>query len=252
MLAGDARPMITLYTFGPAWGLPDPSPFVTKAEMLLKLAGLPYEKAAKGLSGAPKGKLPYLSDEGKIVADSTFIRLYLEARYGIDFDAGLSPAERGAAWAAEKLCEDHLYWLIVHARWMDDANFARGPAKFFAAVPAPLRPVVKRVVRRQIRRDLRGQGLGRHSEAEREILASRALDTLAALLADKPYLMGEKPCGADATLYAFVTGTLCPLFEARMRNAAASHPNLVAYGERLTREYYPGLNDARGEVSIRP
>jgi hypothetical protein len=28
--------MITLYAFGPAFGLPDPSPFVTKAEVLLK------------------------------------------------------------------------------------------------------------------------------------------------------------------------------------------------------------------------
>ena len=35
--------MITLYTFGPAFGLPDASPFVIKAELLLKLAGLPYQ-----------------------------------------------------------------------------------------------------------------------------------------------------------------------------------------------------------------
>jgi len=33
--------MITLYSFGPAFGLPDPSPFVTKAATLLKMAGLP-------------------------------------------------------------------------------------------------------------------------------------------------------------------------------------------------------------------
>ena len=34
--------MITLYSFGPMFGLPDASPFVTKAEMLLKLSGLPF------------------------------------------------------------------------------------------------------------------------------------------------------------------------------------------------------------------
>ena len=38
--------MITLYTFGPAFGLPDPSPFVMKAEVLLKMAGLPYRTDA--------------------------------------------------------------------------------------------------------------------------------------------------------------------------------------------------------------
>ena len=35
--------MITLYGFGPAMGLPEISPFVTKAHILLRLAGLPYE-----------------------------------------------------------------------------------------------------------------------------------------------------------------------------------------------------------------
>jgi hypothetical protein len=32
------RAMITLYGFGPAFGLPDPSPFVTKVEVLLNFA----------------------------------------------------------------------------------------------------------------------------------------------------------------------------------------------------------------------
>ena len=39
--------MITLYTFGPYFGLPDASPFVTKAMLLLKFAGLPYRKIVR-------------------------------------------------------------------------------------------------------------------------------------------------------------------------------------------------------------
>ena len=50
--------MITLYTFGPAFGLPDPSPFVTKVEVLLKMAGLAYGTNTTGFRRAPKGKLP--------------------------------------------------------------------------------------------------------------------------------------------------------------------------------------------------
>src|SRR5205085_3417026 len=113
---------ITLYAFGPALGLPDASPFVMKAEMLLKLAKLPYRSNTGGLRRAPKGKLPYIDDEGTIVADSTFIRLHLEERHGIDFDIGLTPAQRGIAWAFEKLCEDHLYWAVVRWRWLDERN----------------------------------------------------------------------------------------------------------------------------------
>ena len=37
--------MITLYGFGPMFGLPDPSPFVLKTEIQLKLAELPFGKA---------------------------------------------------------------------------------------------------------------------------------------------------------------------------------------------------------------
>ena len=46
--------MITLYTFGPAFGLPDPSPFVMKAEVLLKMADLPYRVDTTGFRKAPK------------------------------------------------------------------------------------------------------------------------------------------------------------------------------------------------------
>ena len=59
---GSARAKtITLYTFGPAFGLPDMSPFVTKVEMLLKLAGLEYETDMTGFNKAPNGKLPYIA-----------------------------------------------------------------------------------------------------------------------------------------------------------------------------------------------
>ena len=63
--------MITLYGFGPALGLPEISPFVTKAHILLKMAGLQYETnvSAKGLLGAPKGKLPYIKDGDAVIAD---------------------------------------------------------------------------------------------------------------------------------------------------------------------------------------
>jgi glutathione S-transferase len=232
--------VITLYTFGPAFGLPDPSPFVMKAELMLKMSGVPFRTATGSLRKAPKGKLPYLDDDGLVVADSTLIRLHLERKYGVDFDAGLSPAERGVAWAFEKLCEEHLYWGAVRERWLDDANFNAGPAQFFAGIPAVIRPAVTAIVRRQVRSALKAQGLGRHSEAELAQLMQRALDGIAAFLGDKPYLMGRARCGADATLLAFLLGILCETFRGPVRDAAARHANLVAYRDRLRRELYPG------------
>jgi hypothetical protein len=47
--------IITLHTFGPYFGLPDPGPFVMKVMLLLKFAGLPYKEKPGGLARAPKG-----------------------------------------------------------------------------------------------------------------------------------------------------------------------------------------------------
>jgi hypothetical protein len=163
--------MITLYTFGPYFGLPDGIPFVINAMLHLKFAGLVYSEDRGGYGKAPKGKLPYINDGGLIVADSTFIRFHIEKKYGFDFDAGLDAAQKATAWTVEKMCEEHLYWALVASRWIDDANFAKGPAQFFKVVPMPFRPIVQRLIRRKVKNTLKLQGFWRHTQASK--LSSR-------------------------------------------------------------------------------
>ena len=243
--------MITLYSFGPAFGLPDSSPFVTKAELLLKMAKLLYRTDTTGLARAPKGKLPYIDDDGMVVADSTFIRWHLEKKYRLDFDRGLNPAQRATAWAFEKMAEDQLYWAFLHDRWMIDGNFRKGPARFFEArffdkLPAAVRPVMAAMIRRKVRAALHAQGLGRHSPEEVAALGARSINAIADFLDDKPFLMGPDPTGVDATMFAFVCGALCPYFESRLRGAAERRDNLRCYVGRMTALYYPGLQRLAG------
>ncbi len=238
--------MITLYGFGPGFGLPDPSPFVMKADILLKLAGRPYTLDTTGFSKAPKGKLPYIDDDGERIADSTFIRWHLEKKYQIDFDRGLSESERATAWAFERAVEDHLYWAIVDARWTRDANFDKGPRNFFRVAPAPIRPLVIAMVRRKVRGSLHAQGMGRHSAAEITALATRTIDAVAAFLGPRPFFMGSEPVGVDAAIYAFVVGTLCPVFDTPLRDAAERHDNLKRYVGRMTARFHPDLRELAG------
>jgi len=238
--------MITLYTFGPAFGLPDPSPFVLKAETLLKMAHLPYRTQTGGFGKAPKGKLPYIDDDGERIADSTFIRWHIEKKYKFDFDRGLGAPERAVAWAFEKMVEDNLYWAVVDSRWNDDANFAKGPAKFFAKIPAPLRPVMIAMIRRKLRKTLHGQGLGRHSSAEIVALATRSIDAMADQLAGKPFFMGAEPTGVDATMFAFAAGLLCPVFDGPILTAAERHDNLKRYVARMTARFFPDVGEIAG------
>jgi len=233
--------MITLHTFGPNFGLPDPSPFVTKADVLLKMSGVPFKTCIGNLRRAPKGKMPFIEDEGRIIGDSTFIRLHLEKKYGVNFDNARSSNDKGVAWAVDKMLEDHLYWAVVQERWMDDANFTKGPAHFFDPVPSLIRPLITRFVRRDIRKTLHAHGLGRHTTEESTELAARAIKAIAEILGDKPYLLGSSKCGADATVFAFVIGILNPFFDSPMRKYAEQHANLAAYGDRLLKEFYPAV-----------
>jgi len=238
--------MITLYTFGSSAGLPDISPFVMKAEVLLKMAGLPYRTDTTGFRKAPKGKLPYIADDGEIIADSTFIRWHLERRHGIDFDHGLTAEQKAIGWAFEKMAEDNLYWVIVDQRWMDDENFDHGARNFFAAVPALVRPLVIAMVRRKVRGMLQAQGMGRHTDDEKAALGGRSIAAIADFLGDKPYLMGADPCGADASTFAFVAGMLCPHFRSPVRDAAKRYDNLRRYVGRMTARYYPDCAEIAG------
>lgn len=231
--------MITLYSFGPYFGLPDPSPFVMKAEMLLKLSGLKYEVKVGGFGKAPKGKLPYIREGERVIADSTLIRLYLEQQHSIDFDKALSAHDRGVGWAVDKMLEDHLYWVMVYWRWLDAENFERGPKAFFKRAPAVIRPVVIWYVLRSLRNTLHRHGIGRHTEAEMTGMAARAIDSLAQILGDNRYFLGDAPCGADATVFAFVACTLTPHFSSPVRDKMQSLTNLVAYRDRMMKEFFP-------------
>jgi glutathione S-transferase len=241
-----ARNPITLHRFGSFLGTPDSSPFVIKVMVLLELAGLPYRCVRGNPFRAPKRLLPFIDDDGSRVADSTLIRFHLERKYGIDFDAALDAEQRAIAWAVERMCEEHLYFAMLEARWLDRANFENGLGRYmFGAVPVPVRPLAKAMLRRMNARRLSGQGIGRHSRDEIAALAAHDIDALAVLLGGRPHLMGDAPCGADATVFAFVTAILTPPLDMPLRAAMAAHPNLVAYRDRMTSRYFPAqLADA--------
>jgi glutathione S-transferase len=233
--------MLTLFGGGAKFGLPDGSPFVTKTHVLLKMAGVPYCFERANFRKAPKGKIPYIDDGGALLGDSALIRRHLETNYAAYFDQGLSAAEKATALAFERMCEEHLYWAIVNDRWMIDDNFNKGPRQYFDDAPAPLRPLIATMTRRQVRRNLKGHGLGRHSDGEIALFAAQDLVAISDFLADKSWLMGAQPCGADATVWAMTASCLCPHFEAPVRAIAERHANLKAYRDRGFARWFPEM-----------
>jgi len=226
--------MLTFHGSGPAFGLPDPSPFVMKSEVQLKMAGVAYKFVRSRPHEAPKGKIPFIQIGAHRLGDSTFIRAWIEKEHRFDFDKGLSSEQRAQAWAIERMLEDHLYFALINERWMDDENFHKGPSHFFDHDPA-----IRDTARNQVRANLHGHGLGRHRHEEIVYLGGCSLNALAVLLGDKPYLFGETPCGADATAFAFTAAVLTPFFTGELRKRAESHTNLIAYRDRMMERFYP-------------
>ncbi|MEY2167590.1 MULTISPECIES: glutathione S-transferase family protein [unclassified Rhodanobacter] len=230
---------ITLYGCAPAFGLPDPSPFVTKTEVQLQMAHLPHRKVFAIPPEAPKGKLPYIDDAGEVVCDSSFIRTYLERKHGVDLDAGLDARQRAEAWAIERMVEDHLYWAMVWFRWIDAENFARGPAHFADRAPEAIRERLREDMQAAKQNALHAHGLGRHNREQIAELGTRSIDALAMLLGEREYLFGDRPHAVDAIAFGVLAAILTPFFDTPLRTAAERHPNLVDYVARMMRVYYP-------------
>ncbi|MDB5446180.1 MAG: glutathione S-transferase [Phenylobacterium sp.] len=227
--------MITLYGAGEGFGLPEISPYVTKTEVQLKMAGLPYRKLKATPLEAPKGQVPFIEDGGRRIGDSTFIRGYLERTYGLDFDEGLDARARAEAWAVERMLENHLCWFGTQARWLIAENFEKGPARFFDDAPEALREQVLERVRAAVL----AVGVTRHTEPEMLALATRSLAALQAVLGEKPYLFGDRPCGVDATAFGVLLFLLSPHFDSALRRQAEGCRPLTAYVGRMMAQFYP-------------
>jgi len=231
--------MIKLYQFKPAFGLPNASPFCMKVETYLRMAGLPYEcPRGASVSKAPKGKMPYIEDGDKRVADSSFIVDYLKQTYGDRLDAYLSGCERAIALSVQRLIEEHLYWAAVYSRWVDEAGFTVSGQIFFSHMPPLLKQVVPLFARRAMKKQLYGHGMGRHSPEEIYALGCRDIVALSEFLGDKPYFMGAEASSLDAIAYAFVANLLWVPIASPLRAHAQKLPNLEAYCQRMKARYY--------------
>lgn len=237
--------MITLYSSGPMFGLPHPSPFVIKADVLLKMSGLEYRETPMTFSGAPKGKVPYISDDGLVLGDSYFIRRHLETKYKIDFSGGYGADKLALAWAIERMLEEHLYFLSVYERWLVDENFEKGPSQFFNMAPAPIRPILRVVIRGKVRKMLKAQGLGRHTAAERLELGKGDVNSVATLLGNNTYLLGDKICGADASVFGSLYSASSSYFNTELGAYIRSQPKIMAYLERMRARFFPEGADAK-------
>lgn len=236
--------MIKLFSFGPAFGLPDPSPFVTKVDLYMKMTGVEFESIADvaNLRKAPKEKLPYIDDNGKIIADSVFIIDHLKQHHSADLDQWLSEEQAAQTQLLGKSLDENLYWSIVYSRWIKDDAWPIIEKQFFSAMPFPANKIVAKIARSATRKQINGHGMGKHSDEEVHLIAQRSLKSLSVILADKPYFFGDQPCTFDVTAFAMISSLTLSTLETKLNDIARQYKNLVSFTQRVAEQYYPELS----------
>jgi glutathione S-transferase len=230
--------MLILLTFKPALGVRSPSPFTLKADGLLAMSGLPYERKFGDVRKAPKGKYPVLVDGDRVIPDSSHIQHYLEREKGIDFNAGLSDAQRATALAVQRMLENHLYFISTYFRWIENPDITR--EALFADVPGLLRKPVFAMLQGRVRKTLHLHGIGRHSPEQMLEFGKEDMAAIATLIGDKDWFFGDEPKAIDACIFGFLEGILNAAIDTPLQRAGRSHTNLVAFCDRFRARYFGG------------
>ena len=94
------------------------------------------------------------------------------------------------------------------------------------------------MVRRGTRDALLKQGIGRHRPEEILSIARDAFSSVSTLIGTGPFLFGDSPCSADATLYGFLAQSTLAELDTPVNAVAKEFPNLQAYCEHFRDTYY--------------
>ncbi|OAN99331.1 hypothetical protein A8B75_01705 [Sphingomonadales bacterium EhC05] len=230
--------VVTLYTLPPAFGQRNPSPFCLKVEMTLTYLELDFEsKTTLELNKAPKGKAPWLDDNG-IIADSELILGHLDSKTNGRLFGQLTTEEVATGTAFTRLVEDHLYWLTVASRWLDDEWFEVVKRDFFGSLPWPLRTIVPLIGRRRMRQTYDLHGLGRHSLEEQQTFLDRDVEALVARLTDHNYIASDR-----MTIYDF---TVASMLASSMDNQPETWVSARMNQEQSLRDYIERVQEAVG------
>jgi glutathione S-transferase len=226
--------MMKLHVIPPAFGLRNTGPFGLKCEMALTHLKQDFDLVELGdPRAAPKGKLPYLDDDGTVIADSELILQHLDRKTNGGLYGHLSDEELADGVAYTRLAEEHLYWLVVASRWIDDAWWPNIVSGFFGSMPFPMRQIGPIIARREVRRTYHLQGLGRHTLEEQKGFARRDLDAIVKKVGEGPYLLGEKLTVFDFGIASLLAGAVDNQPGTWMTSIIQEFPAGVDYTERV-------------------
>ena len=239
--------MIRLFTTPSHWGLPAIGPACLKLETWLRMLDLPYERVTRfDIRQAPKGKIPFIEYEGRLIGDSTLIIHLLQKKYSVDIDSHLSSTERAISLAFSRMVQENTYWGIVYLRYGLKENWSlyRGTVAdlLFPTLPQETWEPLVEQIRDLFLNQLHSQGLGRHQDEEIHQIIGADLRALSDFLSDKPFFFGSKPTMLDLVVFAHIGNIIHPPFKGAIVDCALQFSNLCQHYDLIVQQFFPELS----------
>mmetsp|Transcript_22485 Transcript_22485/g.46662 ORF Transcript_22485/g.46662 Transcript_22485/m.46662 type:complete len:220 (-) Transcript_22485:198-857(-) len=192
-------------------------------------------------------KMPYIHwdriNDGMIMGDSTLIvnGLVRTDPGTFDLDDHLTPEQVAIGIAFKTMLEESMYFYGTYVRWVTSQFDEVTVPTYFADIPLP--PPFKGMLIKRIRgkmiRDVKGHGVALLDDAEVVAKFRMELGAVSDYLGSKKYFMGDKVSSFDATVFGFVALFAQGEWEHEIIVAARNCKNLMAYVERMKREFWP-------------
>ncbi|NUP14431.1 MAG: glutathione S-transferase family protein [Polyangiaceae bacterium] len=236
----DTKP-IRLFQFPRMFAIPNLSPFCSKMETWLRIAGVPYEVVdTPDPRKGPRAKLPFIEDGDVRIADTSHIIEHLKRTRGVDPDARLDDGQRAVALLVQRTLEDHYAFVLAYTHLFHEEGL-RHTSSRFDSVPALVRPLVARVVKNQVKKIIWYQGLLRHSHEQIVEAAIRDWKAVLAVKAPGPFFFGDEPTGIDAIVFATLASTVLTPIDTPIRDFLRGQKDVVDYAERMRARFFPEL-----------
>jgi len=137
------------------------------------------------------------------------------------------------------MVEEHIYFIVYASRWIEEHNWQVTKAANFSGIPTLLRGFITKMVRKGAIAQVKGQGMGRHSAAERLARFETDIDAIETLLGDQDYLFGDKPTAADISTITALSFARAFTGPNELNDYLATKPKLNAYIDRGRQVLFP-------------
>ena len=220
--------MITLYSYPELFGVADNNGYGLKVFAFLRLCGVPFKhEHIVDTSAAPRGQLPYITDDGETIGDSDTIIAFLTRKYRLTIDAALSAAQRDTNLMITRMLDD-LYWVMSYSRWKDERYWPAFRDALMREHPSLTEEGLLKAQEFNFQRYYFA-GIGRYAPNDAYARGLADLHVLADLIPDHGCVHGSRPTSIDAGIYGFVANIYFYDIDTPLKQFVSARQNLVRH-----------------------